>query len=324
MRAIVAGTPGSEVLLDRVADDLRAHGWEVRSFYGESLAAVDPARWAEAEVLVCYGIPLGAAELKKASKLRGIVSPTIGYEWIDEDAASALGILIANGAVPQNQESMAEAAILLLLAALYDLPGAEAELRGAARKRIPPRMLQGKCVGLLGYGNIAQAIVDRLQGWGAEFVVHRRSKATADDRVEFVPLDTLLERSDILIVLTSLNSDSRRLIDAAALDRLKRGAILINVSRGGIVDEDALAERLADGRLSMAALDVFEEEPLPATSPLRRVSNAILTPHALGHTLESFAAIPGVAVENALALGRWAVPASTRNAEIAARWRTRE
>jgi phosphoglycerate dehydrogenase-like enzyme len=252
--------------------------------------------------------------------LLGIVSPTIGYEWIDEAAASSRGILVVNGAVPENQESMAEAAVLLLLAALYDLPGAQAELRAAGRRRTPPRMLKGKTVGLLGYGNIAKAMIARLQGWGADLIVHRRGDTGTDERVHFVSLAALLERSDALILLASLNEASRGIIDAAALDRMKKGAVLINIARGGILDEAALAKRLADGRLSMAALDVFETEPLPDGSPLRALSNAILTPHAIGHTVESFAAIPAAAIDNALALSRWEMPASARNRHIEKVW----
>ena len=129
----------------------------------EAEAAEDPLG-ADADVAVCYGIELGARELGAALRLRGIVSPTIGYEWIDEDAASALGIAVANGAVPENRESMAEAAVLLMLAALYDLPGAQQELARDTKSRTPPRMLKGKRIGLVGYGEIARAIVARLTG----------------------------------------------------------------------------------------------------------------------------------------------------------------
>lgn len=320
MKAVVAGLPGSEILLDPVAAALSAEGWSVTRFYGGRLEDIVPTRWIDAEILVCYGLTCGTSQLQTAPRLRGIVSPTIGHEWIDEAAASALGILVVNGAVPENQESMAEAAILLLLAALYDLPGAQAVLRGSGQQRTPPRMLKGKTIGLLGYGNIAKAIIARLQGWGVDLIVHRRAEIGADERARFVSLAALLEGSDILVLLASLNRDSRGIIDAAALDRMKTGAVLVNIARGEIIDEKALAERLADGRLSMAALDVFETEPLPSDSPLRTLSNAILTPHAIGHTIESFVAIPTAAIENALMLSRWEVPASTRNTPIVKAW----
>ena len=323
MKAVVAGTPESRILLDQIASGLEKAGWHVSCHYGGDFTAVAPTRWAEADVAVCYGIELGAAEMRTAPRLRGIVSPTIGYEWIDEDAASALGIAIANGAVPENRESMAEAAVLLMLAALYDLPGAQGELTGGRRCRTPPRMLKGKRVGLVGYGGIARAIVARLAGWGAEFVAYRRRDAASEPGVGFVSLDTLLAESDIVVLLASLNESSRGLIDAAALDRMKRGAIFVNIARGGLVDERALAERLADGRLSMAALDVFETEPLPADSPLRALTNTILTPHAIGHTVESFEAIPDVAIANARAFGCWELPASTRNGHIRPLWLSR-
>ncbi|MEZ5735482.1 MAG: NAD(P)-dependent oxidoreductase [Novosphingobium sp.] len=317
---LVAGTYESKALLEQIAAELSGRGMRVTEFYGSEFGSLDPAAWQTAEILVCYGLPCGHAEMTAATKLRAIVSPTIGYEWIDEDAASKLGILVVNGAVPENHESLAEATVLLILTTLYDLPGAQSELRHEKGTRIRPRMLKGKIVGLIGFGNIAQGVVARLQGWGATFLVHRRSREQTDERVSFVSLETLLEDSDIVVVVASLNDSSRHLIDSAALDRMKQGAILINVARGGIIDEVSLAKSLADSRLSMVALDVFETEPLPDDSPLRAFQNAILTPHSIGHTVESLAAIPRASVENVLTLSRGEVPPSTRNKHIVTAW----
>lgn len=317
---LMVGTPESQQLLAPVAAGLSGSDNRVTEHYGSAFGTIDHTALEKAEILLCFGLQCGLAEMRRVPALRAIVSPTIGYEWIDEDAASQLGILVVNGAVPENHQSMAEATVLLILASLYDLPGAQAELRDGPGARLRPRMLKGKTVGLIGFGNIGQGIVARLQGWGATFLVHRRSSGHVDDPVRFVPLDTVLGESDIVVVAASLNDSSRHLIDAAAPDKMKTDAIFINVARGGVVDENALVNSLENQRISMVALDVFETEPLPADSPLRHVPKAILTPRSVGHTIESFAAIPHVAIDNVLALSRGEVPASTRNAHIAPQW----
>lgn len=133
----------------------------------------------------------------------------------------------------------------------------------------------------------------------------------------------LLREADVVIVLASLNAQSRHMIGAAELALMKRDAVLINISRGAIIDEQALVRHLQEGGLAKAALDAFEVEPLPADSPLRSLPNVILTPHAIGHSQESFAAIPPTAVRNALAVLGGQIPESTQNRQVEPEWRAR-
>src|SRR5207237_6725009 len=130
----------------------------------------------------------------------------------------------------------------------------------------------------------------------------------------------LLATSDVVIVMTSLDSGSRHLLDAERLSRLKRGALLVNTARGGLIEESSLVEALRSGHIAAAALDVFEVEPLPAAHPLRELPNVILTPHAVGHTVELHEAIARAAVDNVLQLLRGKLPDSCRNREIEKHW----
>ena len=150
--------------------------------------------------------------------------------------------------------------------------------------------------------------------------VHTRVAAPYLPGVRLVDLDHLLSTSDVVIVMTSLDAGSRHLLDAERLRRLKRGALLINTARAGLIEESSLVEALKSGHIGAAALDVFEVEPLPASHPLRELPNVILTPHAVGHTVELHEAIARTAVANALQLSRGMLPDSCRNREIEKRW----
>lgn len=318
-RVVLVGPRGAAPLLDPIADELAGLGHATTVHYGDASGLGEA--WSDADVAIWLGYPCGHEVLSRAPRLRAVIAPTIGCEWVDQQAATNLGVLVVNGQVPENYESMAEAGMLLILAALYDLPGTEAQLRGTGKRR-QSHMLRGKTVGIVGFGNIARALAARLEGWGVRLIANSRTLREVAG-VEFLSLGAVLAESDVVVVLASLNDDSRHLIDAAKLDLMKRDAVLVNLSRGSVVDEAALARHVANGHLSAIALDVFEKEPLPEASPLRALPNAILTPHAIGHTAESFAAIPRAAVANTLEVIAGQAPASTLNPAVLERWNTR-
>lgn len=143
--------------------------------------------------------------------------------------------------------------------------------------------------------------------------VYTRAQSPELPGVRLVGLDELLATSDVVIVMTSLDAGTRHLLNREALQRLKPGALLVNTSRGGLIEEAGLIEALKSGRIAGAALDVFEEEPLAPDHPLRELPNVILTPHSVGHTAEMHAAIPRAAVENVRQLLRGQLPASCKN-----------
>jgi phosphoglycerate dehydrogenase-like enzyme len=221
---------------------------------------------------------------------------------------------------------MAEATVLLILATLYDLRGTERLMReGAPRPGIPvARMLKGRTVGLVGFGRIAQGVAARLTGWGVNILVTARS-GELPPGIERAPLERLLKESDVLSVHLPLSDETRGMLGREALSGMKRGAVLINTARGGIVDEAAVAELLEAGHLGSAAIDVFAAEPLPKESPLHAAPNVILTPHMVGHTRDSIAALVGAAVENVIRPLRGEPPLHVRNPEVlpsfAAKWK---
>ena len=284
--------------LDELADRLEAQGALVRR--GDDAVAakrplelcVNAAHLSSCEVIVSTPrYRIGPRTLAAAPHLKSIVLPTIGIDSVDVDAVAARGITVANSATPENFESLAEATVLFMLTLIRHprSPG------GVSRS------LQGKTVGLLGFGRVGRSVAQRLRGWGVDVLAHAPSSRTATEGVRPVTFDALLSESDIVSVHSTLNVTSVHLIDRRAIERMKAGAWLINTARGGLVDEDALCDALESGHLAGAAIDVFEIEPLPAESRLRAAPGAILTPHMVGHTVELYRSLADAAYANVAA-----------------------
>lgn len=217
----------------------------------------------------------------------------VGLDNIDVDACRARGIEIFP-AVGANNTAVAEyviATTLNLLRGAYASP--DAMVAGKwPRQKLIGREAAGKTMGLIGYGAIAREVAWRAHGLGMEIVAHDPNVEASDPAWQLarnLSRDGVLEVADVVSLHVPLNESTRRFIDKHALDLMKRGAILINSSRGGIVDENALCEALKAGHLGGAALDVFEKEPLDAEAgkAFSGIGNLILTPHIAGVTRES-------------------------------------
>ncbi|MDB5582985.1 MAG: D-isomer specific 2-hydroxyacid dehydrogenase, binding domain protein [Bradyrhizobium sp.] len=308
-------------LFDRVEQGLGQAGCKVRRYRSEEafLEASDGLEGAN----VLYGngsLPMTRERLARAPDLRAIISPYTGTEGFDEAAASALGILVVNGQIEENFTSMAEATILMILASLYDLAERERAVRTPdSAMAAEARMLAGKTVGILGFGEIARAVVNRLEPWRVRIIAHTR-RPDETRNVQFVDLDTLLVDSDILCVLAPFNAQTANLLDAERLARTRRGSVLVVMSRGGIVDERAAADLARTGHFLRVAFDVFAEEPCPRDSPLLGVRNAVLTPHAIGHSSELLARLPEAGIANVLAVLAGNPPPYVRNPAILPAW----
>lgn len=324
-RIVAVGRPRSVHLFVPIVETLRELGHDV-VFY-EDAATFDAASGlSEVDVLVAASsFVCSRALMASGDRLRGIVSPTTGIEGFDLTAATQLGILVANGQTRENVESMAEATVLLMLATLYDLHGAEAVLREYRPRpaQTNARMLGGKIVGMIGFGRIARAIAARLAAWDVSIQAYTRRPPASLGTVRFVGLDEVLRTSDVVCVLATLNSETEGLMNADRLRLLKSGAVLINTARGGIIDEPALYELATQRPDLRLALDTFTIEPLPPDSLLRELPNAILTPHMLGHTHEAYAGLPDTAVENARRLLAGQVPRYVCNPDAIPRWQAR-
>lgn len=228
----------------------------------------------------------------------------VGLDNIDLPACRERGIAVlpATGA---NDDSVAEyviaGALMMLRGAYFSTP---AMVAGAwPRERLMGREAAGKTLGLVGFGRIARAVATRARALGMTVVGYDPFVAADDpawtfNRATSVPMNELLAGSDVVSLHLPLTEETRRMIDAVAIGRMKRGAILINAARGGIVDEAALAAALRSGHLGGAMVDVFETEPLGPDNPFADVPNLVLTPHIAGVTVESNERVSAVTAEN--------------------------
>ena len=317
----LAGPQRAHALMSAVANLLEGSGSLAGVHVVDNGDLLQCPELAKTSVLVSTMIPCGAREMDAMPALKAIVSPLLGYDWIDLEEATRRGIPVVNTEIPESRQSMAEATVMLVLALLYRLRDTEAQLRVGAERVRGRKMLKGRTLGIVGYGGISREIIRRLEPWQARLLVHTRTPPEAGENVQFVSLEYLLHASDIVLLMTSLNDGNRHLLDRRLLRTMKPGVLLVNTARGGLVDEAALVEALASGQVGAAALDVFEVEPLAKDHPLRRLPNVILTPHAVGHTDEALDAIPRMAAANVKQLLAFRLPVSCKNRVIEAAWR---
>lgn len=263
---------------------------------------------ADCEGLLCLLTDRVDAELIAAAPaLRVISSCSVGVNHIDLDAATRRRLPV--GYTPGVLvETTADLAFALLLAAARRVVEADRFVREGQwtpERSWEPDMLLGRdlhgaTLGLVGLGSIGQAVARRARGFGMRVLGWTRSGRPVEG-VEAAPLDRVLSESDFVSLHVAATAETRHLIDAAALARMTRGAILVNTARGEIVDEAALASALADGHLAGAALDVFEREPLSPDSPLLGLPNVVLAPHIGSASIATRSRMADLAVDNLLA-----------------------
>ena len=231
--------------------------------------------------------PFTAEVLRDSPNLQVIARVGVGIDSIDVAAATDLGVSITTtpGA---NESTVADHAIAMMLALLRRIPENDAGVRRGEWNRTgphTPRTLTGCTVGLIGYGHIGQLVARRLAGFDVELLVTDPAIAGSESP-RAVPLDELLARSDVVSLHVPLIDATRNMIDARALRSMQPHAVLVNTSRGGVVDEPALIQALSDGVLAGAALDVFDIEP-PHDSPLLGMTNVVVSPHVGGLSTKS-------------------------------------
>lgn len=229
--------------------------------------------------------------LARAPLLRVVGRAGVGVDNIDLEAATAKGVAVMN-APAGNTVSAAELTLALMLALVRGVPAADASVRAGewARSRFKGAELRGRILGLVGAGRIGGEVAARCRAFGMRVLAYDpylTDERATDLRVERATLDEVIESADVLSLHVPLTDGTRGLIGRETLARMKEGAYLVNVARGGVVDEEAMVEALASGRLAGAALDVFAAEPLGADSPLRGAPNLVLTPHLGASTQEA-------------------------------------
>lgn len=229
--------------------------------------------------------------LSEADRLRVVGRAGVGVDNIDLEAATERGIAVLN-APAGNTVSAAELTVALMLAMVRGVAAADASVRSGewARSRFQGIELRGRTLGLVGAGRIGGEVARRARAFGMKVIAHDpylTEERAGEIGVHMCSLDVVLAESDVVSLHVPLTDSTRGMIDARALQRMKSGSFLVNVARGGVIDEVALAQALHDGKLAGAALDVFAHEPLEAASPLRSAPNIVLTPHLGASTAEA-------------------------------------
>jgi phosphoglycerate dehydrogenase-like enzyme len=235
---------------------------------------------------------LSAAAVERARRLAFVQQPSVGVQAHDGEALARAGVPLANVA-GFNAGSVAEWVVGATLTVARSLAWTERELLAGRWPQVEviDRLsveIAGRRVGVLGYGPVGHETARRFAALDCPVSYWSRRRRPPGEAVGgYRELDDLIGWSDVLVVTLPLADGTRGLLDADRLRRLPAGALLVVASRGGIVDEDAVAALLADGRLAGAAFDVYASEPLPADSPLRTAERVLLTPHIAGNTAQS-------------------------------------
>lgn len=285
--------PHQAILRDAGMDLVLAAGTAPRS-----AAELAPLA-ADADALLLGLDHCDASVFTAAPRLKVVSRFGTGVDRVDLDAARRHGVTVTNtpGA---NTVAVAELTLGLLLALARDLPNAIATARAGEWRRRAGWELAGKTLGLVGLGRIGRAVAERAAVFGMRVIGH--DPYAPDVRgVERVELDDLWPDADVVSLHLGLDADTRNLIDAGVLARMKPGAALLNTSRGGLIDEAALAEALRSGHLASAAADAFDHEP-PVGSPLLEMPNFIPTPHLGAATREAARRMGEAAARNVVAV----------------------
>ena len=261
----------------------------------------------EADVIIPAYMDLPPSFLDRCRRLKLVQLVSAGYDRLDLPAFLERGIPVANNG-GANAPAVAEHTLGLILMVLRRLHRLWQNARSGRWREglqgLEFTELTGKTVGIVGLGRIGRQVAKRLLGFDTTTLYHdivpAPPEVERDLRVRRVPFEELLERSDIVTLHIPLTRSTRHLIGERELARMKEGAVLINTSRGPVVDEGALYRALAEGRLAGAGLDVFEEEPTPPDNPLLRLETVVATPHLAGTSHETWARTARFVFQNAL------------------------
>lgn len=284
----------------RAAEDVEVEIWSDRPEADSSLLA--RIEGAHTVINIRSSSRFNRYVFENASGLKHVAIWGTGTDNVDLHAAGRAGITVTN--TPNTAtEAVAEHAIALLFSLARRVPELDARIRRGEWPRGMLSQLSGNTLGIVGTGNIGRRTAEMARGIGMRVIAWTRNpdqEWAQASGVEYVNLDTLLRESDAVSLHLRLSGESRGLIGAEQLAQMKSRALLVNTARGELVDEAALADALLSGAIGGAALDTFQEEPLTEGSPLRGLSNAILSPHTAGTTAEALANGLEMAVDNTL------------------------
>ncbi|WP_024296044.1 NAD(P)-dependent oxidoreductase [Lacrimispora indolis] len=292
------GIPDS--LLNEYAKPLIKAGHHFAAYQKDTDPEVQIQRAGQADIIMIANMPLSGQVISACEHLKFIDVAFTGVDHVDLEAARSRGIKVSNAA-GYSTEAVAELTICLILSLLRNVPQVEARCReGKTKDGLVGCELMGKTVGIIGAGAIGIRAAELCSAFGCKVLAYkRRLTGNEPSFIEFVSLEELLSRADIVSLHCPLNDDSRHLINRETIGKMKKGAYLINAARGPVVDSNALAEALDTGYLSGAGIDVFETEPpLDPAHPLLRSKNTIVTPHVAFASEQSMEARAKIVFDN--------------------------
>lgn len=280
-----------EELLKSYADKLNQAGHEFAAYARDMDPQVQIERAKDADVIMIANMPLKGEVIRACKNLKFINIAFTGVDHVDLAAAKEMGVKVSN-ASGYSTQSVAELALGMMLSLLRNVPQVDVRCReGKTKDGLVGTELKGKTVGIVGAGAIGQNTARLCKAFGCKVIAYNhRPKQVEEGLMEFVDLDTLTKEADIISLNCPLNDGTRGMFNAERIAMMKKSAILINVARGPVVDSQALADALQEGRIAGAGIDVFEIEPPLATDhPLLHTPNTIVTPHVAFASKESMA-----------------------------------
>ena len=276
---------------------------------------------ADAELIfTCYA-PITAAVIAAAPRLRGIVKYGVGVDSIDLEAAAGRGIPVVH-APDYGTETVADHAFALLIAAARQTPRVDRDMKAAGwlwpEEKYCGVDLADKTIGIVGFGRIGRAMARRAAGFGMRRLIFDPYVPPVEptESLEFVCFDRLIEQADFLSLHCVLTDETRGILGANELKKMKPTAIVVNVSRGPLIDEQALVAALAEGEIAGAGLDVFTTEPLVGDHPLLGLENVVLAPHFAFYSREAYERLEQDCLEKIRVLIAGKLPGDVKNADL--------
>jgi len=313
---------GCELVLGKPQDDFRTFRYERKELV--NLIGDCPIVYPSGRDII------GADILDSCPDLQAVVKSSIGIETVDVDAATDLGILCCNSPTPENYMGVAEATLGLMVALFKRLKFNEAFMRNGGWKELQNRgtLMLGKTVGIIGVGRIGQNVAKRLGAWGMKILGYDpyvTQETVVSLGIKMVSLDELLKESDLVTLHVVLTRETRGMIGMRELKLMKPTAFIVNTSRGPAIKEADMVQALNEKIIGGAALDVFDEEPMPMDNPLRQIDpyRLILTPHNIGANPGSSEAGQRMAAQSMLAILDGKVPDTVVNPLAIPRWKER-
>ena len=312
-----------EVHLEGVMPDLSAEADVIRSENNREETLKKAAEDVDIVIVSCF-TKISAGFLDNAKKLKAVIKYGVGVDNIDLSAATRNGILVVN--CPEyGSDTIAEHAFALIICLAKKLVQIDKRIRKKAWIWPSPELmgidLLGKTIGLIGFGKIGQALAHKIDGFGMKIIAFDPYAADAVEKtptVVPVSLDTLLETSDIISIHCILTPETQNLIGTRELRKMKKTAFLIDVSRGAIIDENALLKALNENWIAGAGLDVFAQEPLIPGHPLLDMDNVVLSPHLAWYTREAHARLEKEALQRTLEILEGKMPQNIINLQVTA------